>query len=570
MRTIGTAQQPVGRLSMSVLASMLVGMMLLMYAAFDANAASVTRGPYLQTGTPTSMTIRWRTDTPCDSLVRYGPAPGDLPNLFGNATLVTEHELSVTNLTPASKYYYSIGTVSNLLAGNDADHFFYVSPTHGSPGPTRIWVVGDSGTADANAVAVRDAYYSDTGTNYTHLFLMLGDNAYQSGTDPQYQAAVFDMYPSILRQTPLWSTFGNHDGYSAVSSSQTGPYYDLFTFPTNAQAGGIASGTEAYYSFDYANVHLTCLNSYDVARGTNDAMAVWLNADANATTQEWRVAYWHHPPYTKGSHDSDIETQLVQMRGNILPMLEQAGVDLVLSGHSHSYERSAHLHGYYGLSGSLDTNTMVIDGGDGRINGDGAYNRNSRTGTVYVVAGSSGKTSGGSLDHAGMFVSTNVLGSLILNIVSNRLDARFLGVATQALDEFTIVHDFGDMDKDRMSDSWEQTHFGTTSRDGSDDYDADGSSDGGEYQADTNPTNTTSALEILGCTLTAGQITINWRGGQNAYQFLERKLDLTDPNEQWLPLLTNSWPTPVTNQFMDSGATNQQRYFYRIKARRSL
>ena len=115
--------------------------------------------------------------------------------------------------------------------------------------PTRIWVIGDSGTADANAAAVRDAYLNFTGTRHTDLWLMLGDNAYESGTDAEYQNAVFNMYPTLLRQSVLWPTFGNHDGIASNSASQSGPYYDIFSLPRNGEAGGVASGTEAYYSF---------------------------------------------------------------------------------------------------------------------------------------------------------------------------------------------------------------------------------------------------------------------------------------------------------------------------------
>ncbi len=79
----------------------------------------------------------------------------------------------------------------------------------------------------------------------------------------------------------------------------TGPYYDMFTLPAAGEAGGIASGTEAYYSFDYANIHFICLDSYDVDRSVDGAMLTWLEYDLVATTADWIIAFWHHPPYTK-------------------------------------------------------------------------------------------------------------------------------------------------------------------------------------------------------------------------------------------------------------------------------
>jgi hypothetical protein len=163
-------------------------------------------------------------------------------------------------------------------------------------------------------------------------------------------------------------------------------------------------------------------------------MATWLGADLAATTNRWVIAYWHHPPYTKGSHDSDTESQLVEMRQNFNPILEAGGVDLVLSGHSHSYERSFLLNGHYGPASSL-TSDMIVSAGSGReVGGSGAYKKPENTfgppvgnqGAVYAVAGSSGQTSGGALNHPAMYISLSVLGSMVLDISSNRLDALFL------------------------------------------------------------------------------------------------------------------------------------------------
>ncbi len=125
------------------------------------------------------------------------------------------------------------------------------------------------------------------------------------------------------------------------------------------------------------------------------------------------------------------------MRQNALPILEQYGVDLVLSGHSHVYERSFLLNGHYGTSTTL-TPDMILDAGDGRTNGTGAYKKAADRGAVYTVAGSSGKTGGGSLDHPVMFVSLSVLGSVVLNVNGNRLDATFLQSNGTVRDTFSI------------------------------------------------------------------------------------------------------------------------------------
>jgi hypothetical protein len=127
-----------------------------------------------------------------------------------------------------------------------------------------------------------------------------------------------------------------------------------------------------------------------------------------------------------------------EIRERIVPILEAYGVDLVLCGHSHAYERSFPLRGHYGLSSTLTTQ-MVRDSGDGRPDSDGAYLKAAaEDGTIYIVAGSAGKVSGGSLDHPAMFLSLNRLGSLFLEIAGDRFDAKFIRNNGVLEDYFTI------------------------------------------------------------------------------------------------------------------------------------
>ncbi len=411
--------------------------------ARGAGAVQVIRGPYLQRATPTGLVVRWRTDVASDSRVSYGDAPTNLTELAADPAVGTEHEVELSGLQPDTTYFYAVGTSGELLAGADADTFFVTPPPAGTARPTRIWVVGDSGAANPAAGAVRDAYLAYAGGRYTDLWLMLGDNAYFSGTDAEYQAAFFDTYPGLLRQTVVWPTLGNHDGVAADSATQSGPYYDMFTLPAAGEAGGFPSGTEAYYAFDYGNLHFIVLESHQTDRSAGGAMMSWLADDAAAADADWVIAYWHHPPYSKGSHDSDVEIELVEMRENAVPILEGYGVDLVLTGHSHAYERSFLLDSHYGASSTL-AGSMVLDDGDGDPSGDGPYRKASagpasHEGAVYVVAGSSSLLGGGALDHPAMVVSLNRMGSLVLDVDGNTLHAVFLDDAGAVADRFTLV-----------------------------------------------------------------------------------------------------------------------------------
>lgn len=414
----------------------------------DGTPASIVRGPYLQKASDSQLTIKWRTDLNSLGKILYGTSLNNMTDSITEVSASMEHKLALTNLTPATKYYYEIKDSLGVQMESASDLYFQTHPPISTDGSLTAWILGDCGTGNSDARAVRDAYYDYIGTDHTDLMLFLGDNAYSDGTDQQYQSALFEnMYEEKLKNTIAWSCIGNHDGHSADSDSQTGPYYDIFSFPTAAESGGSASGTEAYYSFDYGNVHFIILDSYDTDRSVGGAMYNWCLNDVQNTMAKWIVAVWHHPPYTKGSHDSDLESNLIQMRERFLPILEDNGVDLVLSGHSHSYERSYYLNGHYGSSGTFDSALHTVgDSGDGngKPDGNGAYRRaingdGQGEGSVYITTGSAGKISDGDLDHQAMFYSVSELGSCVLEINMDTLSVKFLRETGAVDDYFTIT-----------------------------------------------------------------------------------------------------------------------------------
>ncbi len=411
-----------------------------------AQPPRVVRGPYLQSGTASNIIVRWRTDRVVGSKVLFGSSPQQLASQAVDPTPRKEHAVTLSGLRPDTRYYYAIASGSDVLAGG-ADYFFVTAPA--APKPTRIWAIGDSGSAlyaPGDARAVYERYRELAGARYTDVWLMLGDNAYGVGTDLEYQAAVFETYPELLRQSVVWSTMGNHETYSNDPDGNHA-YFNIFNFPTAGQAGGEPSGTEHYYSFDYGNIHIVCLDSEESGRTPGSPMLTWLEEDLAANTKDWTIAMWHSPPYTKGSHDSDNLFDnfgnMTDMRANIVPILESHGVDLVLCGHSHNYERSFLMDGHYGFSSSL-TPTMIKDSGSGRPEDTGPYLKpdtgpNANQGTVYVVAGSSGWATSQTGFHPIMYTALLRMGSLVLDIDGQRLDARFLRETGAIDDHFTII-----------------------------------------------------------------------------------------------------------------------------------
>ncbi len=404
---------------------------------------TLSREPYLQIATQKSVVLRWATSGPIDSVVWLGTSPTTLSQYAKSSARVTEHEVLLTGLKPDTLYYYTIGFGGTQLLKPSTSLHFRSSPGRTTTKKTRVWVLGDSGTGTTNARNVRDAYVKYAGsTGAADLVLLLGDNAYNRGRKSEYEQKCFAIYSAVFRNTPVWPAMGNHEAYSSSSGSQTGPYYDLFTLPTKGEAGGLPSGTEAYYSFDRGDMHFVCLDSAGSDRSKTGAMLTWVKADLAASKARWNIAFWHHPPYSKGSHDSDTERGMIEMRTVFLPALEAAGIDLVLTGHSHGYERSYLLDRHYGSSKTLAA-SMLKDLGDGRSTGDGSYGKPSpgragHEGTVYVVAGSSGLISHGNYNHPAIFLGAPVLGSLVLDIQGSRLSASFLSDKGKILDSFEI------------------------------------------------------------------------------------------------------------------------------------
>jgi hypothetical protein len=430
-------------------------------------------------------------------------------------------EAALFDLAPDHAYYYILGE-PGPDAATTVGQRFRTSPDENKPpkdGNTHIWLIGDSGTATeielspplgdgvspthpGEAVEVKEGFqiYND-GKEPVDLFLLLGDNAYSDGKDSQWQGAFFEVYGEIMNKASVWPTIGNHEmggapfdlgvlfglppgvlvihlggtSFSAdpfsyddndASTVDNGPpYLNVFTLPTGGEIGGVPSGTEQYYSFDYGNVHVVSLDSQLSNRDDDQraAMASWLIADLSASIRDWTIVIFHHPPYTKGeNHNSDAEQAEIDMREIFTPIFDAYGVDAVYGGHSHSYERSYYLGGHTGDSTTFDVSLHaelngVGDGASGQ--GEEQYAQvspgsGSDDKVVYTVAGSAGKadeldpcapgqtlgcTPEDWLEHPAHFFSLAEKGSVVIDATATELRSRFVDVNGDVLDQFTIT-----------------------------------------------------------------------------------------------------------------------------------
>lgn len=436
--------------------------LVLLYAAgrfvvvYQDSKLTGTRAPYIQMLGTNSVVIHWLSDNDESSIVRYGEDKDNLTKIVIDEAAVKNHIVKLSGLKPATRYYYQTGKTVASPDFNTEKQWFYTHPDNVRP--TRVWVIGDSGQAGETLDQVRDSALNwmqqnpEPGSNPLNqpvtgavplidVWIALGDIAYRSGTNEQYQAALFDTFADLTSNTVLWPVYGNHD-------DRRWTYFRIFDLPENAESGGLASNTENYYAVDYSNIHFVMLDSQESDRSTDGKMANWLKNDLAQNTRPWVIVVFHHPPYTKGSHDSDDASdsrgRMQDMRENILPILEKSGVDLLLSGHSHMYERSYLIDCAYDDSTKFTAKNIVSDGINGKhqdyvkpLQQTGKPIGNQ--GTIYVVAGSSSKVDQGPLDHPVHKVGLLEAGSMVIDISDDKLIARFINNKGEVRDTFSIT-----------------------------------------------------------------------------------------------------------------------------------
>jgi acid phosphatase type 7 len=434
-----------------------------------AGASGFSRGPYPQMATPTGITLVWRTRRLMLPEVRVDTVPKSTTIILPGDKIIVrredgdetspdtrplhsappgtfQFEATLTGLASGTTYTYGIYDNGKCVTPSDTTCSFQTLPTPGTDVPFSFWVVGDSGNASDSQRKVHEAFLNWQKINKTkvNFYVHVGDMAYNKGLDSEFQYGFFDIYGPTLRGLTCWPTMGNHEGYTSKGGSGIGPYYDAYITPTKGESGGLPSGVEGYYSWDYGQTHFICLNSHDEDRDATGTMATWLKADLEKTKANWIIAYWHHPQYTKGSHNSDKEKDLIEMRENIVPICESGGVDLILCGHSHVYERSFLIDGAYATPTVAEN--AVLDDRDGDPKGNGPYRKRpgneANDGTIHIVAGHGGQALSRKDEPSPIMRKTIVeFGSVIVEVNGNTLTSTMINASGRAKDRVQIVKD---------------------------------------------------------------------------------------------------------------------------------
>lgn len=200
------------------------------------------------------------------------------------------------------------------------------SPTHTEPYATppaddrpelRVAVVGDIGDSGKRLQGTAGAIERLSGEEGYQVLLLLGDNVYPNGDPARLPDTVFEPFAGVLDQgARLLAIVGNHD----VKDGHGAPQMQALGMP------GL------WWSTRIGDVLFVGLDSNDPEDPTQKA---WLEQTLATTDARWKIVAVHHPPYSAGYQGSNRA-----VREAFSPLFERFGVQLVLSGHDHDYQRS--------------------------------------------------------------------------------------------------------------------------------------------------------------------------------------------------------------------------------------
>jgi hypothetical protein len=260
------------------------------------------------------------------------------------------HSATLSGLSAGTTYHYRVYSDGTDLTPW-SDVAFTTAPAPSATG-LRFVNLGDSRLYKEYSQPSQGALdvAAEIGRHDFDLACHTGDIVYSggvcSGDDSgwnQYLRNYFGVYGEILGHAPFYTSIGNHELLHGTCGYES--YTSIFHLPDNAPAGS----EETFYSFDWANAHFVTLDT-NQDYTTGSPQYNWLVNDLQNTSRPWKLIFFHDPAYSSGLHGSTPD-----VIDHLVPVFEANGVDVVLNGHDHDYERTCPI-----LAGSC---TSVAEGG---------------------------------------------------------------------------------------------------------------------------------------------------------------------------------------------------------------
>lgn len=233
---------------------------------------------------------------------------------------------------------------------------FTTRKRHDDTDSFRFAVTGDNAhTGLPETVPVFEAVMARVTALEPAFLVLVGDGVQDLGEHPEYDyrfdESLVPNQSAFVRNHVEYFCMGNHEAYTNDGQPALDNYHVPTPVPgiTSPVAGPAGESPEKNYSYDYGLAHFTVFDATAWGGpGNSDlrqsAIMTWLQADLNASSQPWKIVVGHHPPKSSvGRPDTEGE-----MAAEVTPVLVQAGADVLLCGHIHTYQRSFPLTGYAG------------------------------------------------------------------------------------------------------------------------------------------------------------------------------------------------------------------------------
>jgi uncharacterized protein (TIGR03437 family) len=342
------------------------------------DAATLVHQPYLQNMQGDRATIVWSARENAVGTVRYSSDTSFSQSVTAQRVrpytqaqtnmgiTFYQYQADLSGLAPGTTYFYRIFVGPDNVTPVTTDYQFKTA----GPGPFTFLVFGDSGDSSSRQIRVTQQMIKEQPDFVLHV----GDIAYETGTFDEFTNNYFGFYPTLMRRAPFFAIPGNHEYYSGAL-----PFLALTANPAQTVPPEDAG---RYYSFDWQGTHFVGLDANlldGFHRAEQQRMLDWLENDLANASATWKIAFWHQTPYPIQHHSDlpgvggDSDPIDVAARRLLNPIVERHGVQLVLTGHEHNYQRTKPLQGSYGDLRS--TASFVVPPGQG---------------TVYITSGGGG------------------------------------------------------------------------------------------------------------------------------------------------------------------------------------
>ena len=339
------------------------------------------KGPYLQNPTMDGMTIMWESEELASGEVRYGETEklGESAAEYANTKI---HQVMLSGLKSQTRYYYQV------LTGDKKSEIHSFSTAVEKDSPFSFVAYGDNKNGPFNHAKVANLAL----TKEPNFAIHNGDLVNRGGVYVQWEKLFFNPIAHLISHVPLYTVIGNHEDMSDN-------YFNFFCPPCD---------TLAYYSIDYGNAHVIILNTEEEALIDAPNQVKWLIDDLESNQDAtWKFVVFHVPPFTSGgNYYSRFRLEVKEL---LVPIFQKYGVDMVLSGHDHHYERSFPI-------GSESGNSAI----------------------TYIVCGNGGTPMRYNYPRVWTLYSERVHGFTKINIDGTKMHFQSISIDDRVIDEFTL------------------------------------------------------------------------------------------------------------------------------------